>query len=154
MTIVTLLYVVISLTLFRKAVRCIFNKVLKPVLSIKLISVKSINTIVSLSFINGMLTSILYKLINSLCVLDLYLVDFFPIEFKFFKLIPKLFLNPKCIKNLEVVNTRNELSESEKQAKEAEKQAITISAEAAQAVQNIIKDKKMDGKLYYYHVQS
>ena len=29
--------------------------------------------------------------------------------------------------------------------KEAEKQAITISAEAAQAVQNIIKDKKMDG---------
>ena len=42
----------------------------------------------------------------------------------------KLFLNPKCIKNLEAVNTRNELSEAEKEAKKAEKEAKKAEKEA------------------------
>ena len=48
-----------------------------------------------ISLLNGKLISKLYKLIISLWALDLYLDDFFPIEFKFFRLIPKLFLKPK-----------------------------------------------------------
>jgi flagellar biosynthesis GTPase FlhF len=54
----------------------------------------------------------------------------------------KLFLNPKCIKNLEVVNTRNELSEAEKQAKEAEKQAKEAEKQAKEAEKQAKKVEK------------
>ena len=51
-----------------------------------------------------------------------------------------LFLNPKCIKNLEVVNTRNELSEAEKLAKEEEK--LAKEAKKAEKEANTEKEDK------------